>query len=328
MRTVPIITIISKYGINSRRLSKKYPVKYEDAIQAIKEYQNSDLKIVDVIDNKLYPSKSVSDHCQIKGCGKAIRYEYVLENKTSGERIVAGSTCVWPTLGFSKLQKKEFIGFENVIKEHHEMLLWKKDHMDIVYKLNRLQSERFTFYRPFWEEIEHSRLTEEDEKYIESVDVDKLIEEREEKKRRAAERKAARVAYLNANDAQKAQMDADYNKVIEALQSLLNDNPKNYFYKSLMDQHNRGWKLSPRQINSVKKNVNKNWYYKKIKGTKNDIMQEVDSILGNVFNALGIQPVKEEDSKDVLDKVSNAVNSDAKSKMAWALYRVKYGIVM
>lgn len=330
MRNKSIISIIRRYGISSRRLSPRCRIKYEDAIKGIKAYENSEMKIADVIDNVLNPSKSVSCHCQLPGCGMKIRYEYILENKLSHDKLVAGSTCVWPTLGFSELQKKEFRGFEKAIKEHSEMIEWSNEHQDVIDKLNRLKAENFTYYRAFWEEIEYSRLTDEDTTFIESVDVDKLIQEREDKKRKAEERKRQYEAYLKATEGERKRMKEEYDSVIKGLDSLVSAHPDNRFFASLKKQVERGNRLSSRQIVCVKNSVNREWYNTKVKGTKFDIMDKVDAMINPILEKNGISFKKGEldlgESLKEADKLISGLCDRAYS-FAWNLYKVKYQLV-
>lgn len=319
MRTKSIISIINRYGVNSRRLSPKCKIKYEQAIEAIKQYESADLKIADVIDNYITPKKSVSCKCQLPGCGHRIRYEYILEDKKSGDRMVAGSTCVWPTLGFSEIQKKEFNGYEKIIKEHSEMVLWARENPDIIDKLDTLKREGFMKYRPFWEEIEFSRLHPEDEEYIRNTDVDKLIEDREEKKR-------LREEYLRATKEERERTEKEYSKIITSLEDLVNSDPNNRFYSSLLTQHKQGKRLSQKQIRCIKVSANKRWYKENIEGTNLDIMGEVDAIVKPVINSTGLWD--ENHKKESTIKLTEIFDTkDNKTKWAWKLFRVKYELV-
>lgn len=320
MRSKSLISIIKRYGINSKRLSPRYKIKYEDAIKAIKKYESSELKIVDVIDNCVTPNKSISKKCQIPGCGHRIRYEYVLENKDTGEKIVAGSTCVWPTLGFSEIQKKEFGGYEKVIKEHNDMILWSRENPDIVMKLNRLKSEGFMKYRPFWEEIEFSRLHPEDEEYIRNTDVDKLIQEREE-------RRIKREEMLRRNREEQERINKEYDKIISSLEDLITENPNNNFYNSLMEQHKHGRRLSPRQVRCIKINANKKWYRDKIKGTSLDVMDRVESIVRPYIRQSGITWTEENKEENTRIMTEIFETKDDMTKMAWKLFRIKHDLV-
>ena len=330
MRSTSIISIIRRYGISSKRLSPKYKIKYEDAIKGIKAYESSEMKIADVIDNVISPHKSISCHCQLPGCGMKIRYEYVLENKLSHEKLVAGSTCVWPTLGFSELQKKEFRNFEKVIKDHSELIEWSNEHPEVVDKLNRLRNENFTYYRAFWEEIEFCRLNDEDTAFIESVDVDTLIKEREDRKRLREERRKEREAYVKATEEEKKRMDEEYESVLKGLDSLVSAHPENRFFISLKSQVNRGNKLSKRQIACIKNSVNRDWYNNNIKGTKFDIMDKADSMINPILEKNGISFEKNEsvlgESLKEAEKLISGL-CDRTYSFAWNLYKVKHQLV-
>ena len=328
MRSTPIIETLRKYGVNSKRLNPRCKIKYEDAIKAIKAYESADMKIAEVVDNVLEPKKSVSCHCQLPGCGMKIRYEYILENKISKERLVAGSTCVWPTLGFSELQKKEFRSFEKVIKDHSELVEWSNDNPDIIDKLKRLKDEKFFYYRAFWEEIEFCRLTDTDTDFIRNVDVDKLIEDREAKKRRIAEEKRKREEYLKASAEKRAEIDREYNEVLNALNTLFNNNPTNRFYKSLKLTVDSGRKLSETQMRCIKIDANKAWYRSKIKDTNLDIMSKVDSVINPILSSEGIT-FKTRDFGDKVSKIDTLIKGmDSKfHSLAWTLFKVKYELV-
>lgn len=320
MRSKSLISIIRRYGINSRRLSPRYKIKYEDAVKGIKKYESAELKIADVIDNYVTPKKSVSCKCQIPGCGHRIRYEYILENKDNGERMVAGSTCVWPTLGFSEIQKKEFNSYEKIIKEHNDMILWSRQNPDIIDKLETLKREGFNKFRPFWEEVEFSRLHPDDEEYIRNIDVQALINEREEKKR-------IREENLKRLKEEREKNDREYNKIIECLEDLARANTGNRFYNSLLSQHECGKKLSPKQIRCIKVNANKKWYKDHIKGTNLDIMDEVEEIVKPVMRASGVV-WSEENKQSCVQRMTEIFNTKSdKEKWAWKLFRIKHELV-
>lgn len=318
MRSKSIISIIKRYGLSSRRLNPKGKIKYEDAIKGLKGYENSELKIVEVIDNVLFPHRSISCNCQIPGCNHKIRYEYVLENKVSKDRIVAGSTCVWPTLGLSELEKKDFQKFEKVVKEYHDMLTWKSENPDVWDKLMKLKDADMTYYRPFWREIETCRLTEEDTEYIRGLDVDKLIKRRDEK--RAIEEENRR---LNAE--QRKAREAEYAKVVEGLDTLLNAYPDNNFYKSLKTTVTAGYKLSPSQVRWIKVGCNKLWYEKNIKGTSRDIMDKCEEVVAPILAKYGYTGNTD---KEAVNNINDNIGSeDEMMKLAWSLFKVKENLI-
>lgn len=322
MRSTPIIQIIRRYGLSSRRLSPKAHIKYEDAIKQMTQYESASLKIDDVIDNGLFPNKSISCHCQMPGCNHKIRYEYVLKNKVSGEKIVAGSTCVWPALGFSELQVKEFKDLEKVLKEHHALVEWSNDHPDILEKLARMRQEGLSQFRPFWEEVEVSRLTDEDTDYIASIDVDKVLEDREKEKQRRAARQAELRAYMNASASEKQKMDEDYQRVLEGLNCLIKAYPENAFYQSLQAQSERR-KLTGSQIRCIKLDRNLQWYNEHIKGTPKDIMGQCDSIIVPIMRKFN-QVWTAQGNNKFLEEMNQIISTmDAKVKLAWSLMKVK-----
>lgn len=319
MRTTSIISIIRRYGLSSRRLSSTNRIKYEDAIKGLEGYQNSELKISKVIDNKLFPNESISCRCQIPGCNKHIRYEYVLENKLSHAIIVAGSTCVWPTLGLSEIEKKDFLSYERAVKEYHDMLEWSKDNKDVVDKLKLMESERLNQFRPFWEEIRYCRLMDEDAEYIRSIDVDRIISRRDEEKRKKEE-------YRRMTEQQRIAADEAYSKVVSALETLARTYPNNNFYKSLSRQVSCGRKLSDRQIFCIKNGCNWMWYNTKIKGTDKDCWKTCEEIAKDIINASGVQLSP---TKEAIERGNNISKSyPSNIQLAWNVYKVKNELVL
>ena len=318
MRTTSIVSIIRKYGLSSKRLNPKNKIKYTDAIKSLTGYESSELKIAEIVDNVLYPNKSVSCNCQIPGCNHKIRYEYILENKASKERIVAGSTCVWPTLGLSELEKKDFMKFEKVVKEYHDMLTWKSENTDVWDKLMKLKDNDFTSYRAFWKEVETCRLTEEDTEYIRSLDVDNMIKVREEKARKAEE-----LRRMTAE--QRAEEEKAYNKVIDGLYKLINKYPDNSFYLSLVRSVKNGYRLTDSQLRWIKIGCNKIWYEENIKGTQRDIMDKCEDIVKPVLAKYGYTGKNDKESVIRINKNINSENSLV--KLAWCLFKVKEDLV-
>ena len=317
MRTKSIISIIRKYGLSSKRLNPKHKIKYEDAIKSLEGYENSELKIAEVIDNVLYPHRSISCQCQIPGCNHRIRYEYVLENKTSHQRIVAGSTCVWPTLGLSELEKKDFMKYEKVVKEYHDMIVWRKENQDVWDILMRLKDENFTAYKPFWKEVESCRLTDEDTEYIRGIDVDKLIQKREEKDKREEELRRMTAA-------EREKKEAEYKKVIDGLYKLINKYPENSFYLSLVKSVKHNIRLTDNQIKWIKIGCNKMWYEENIKGTSKDIMDKCEEIITPVLEKYGYRR-DEESIKLINDNISGETGM---VRLAWNLFKVKENLVL
>ena len=320
MRKTPLIYIIRKYGLGSSRLSLKCRIKYEDALKKMKSYESAELRIVDVIDNHFEPSRSISHHCQIESCGQAIRYEYVLENKVTGQRIVAGSTCVWPLLGFSEIQKKEFLTMEEVIRERHLVVEWRQSHREVLERLQVMRANQFWQFRPFWEEVEYTRLTDDDTNYILSVDLERLVNEKREKERKQEERRAAEEkARLEAEEAEQ--------KLLKGLDKLVVTYPQNTFYASLKRQVDSGHKLSENQIRHVKLGCNRLWYKECIKGTSRDIMDQCVEIMDTVKGQLGIKDYDTLSNEEVKRIEVDIQAFDERIKLAWALLRVKKDIV-
>lgn len=319
MRTVSIVSIIRKYGLSSKRLNPKNRIRYEDAIKGLKGYESSELKIVEVIDNHLFPNKSISCNCQIPGCNHKIRYEYVLENKCSKDKIVAGSTCVWPTLGFSEIEKKDFLRYEKVVKKFHDMVEWKDKNLDVWDKLMKLKSADMSNYRAFWKEVEYCRLTDEDTEYIRGLDVDELI-------RRRDRREQEKEEFRRMSTEQKKQKEVEYNKVLDGLETLLKRYPDNRFYQSLDGVVRAGYKLSNRQLRCIKVGCNKMWYEDNIKGTSRDIMDKCEEILSPILERYSYKGNFDEEAVKIIN--ANIVNESGEIKLAWNLFKVKEGLVL
>jgi hypothetical protein len=180
MRTNSIISILRKRRALRRRASRR--IKYAEALQLLKAYENNNLKIKTLIDNKLQPNKSISNKCTLDGCGHPIRYEYVLVTIDTGIEKVVGSTCVAVMLDLSKEQIKEFSKIETTMKDFHDMLLWRKTNMDVWEKLQEIKKLNLEWFKPFWEEVDFSRLHPEDEDFIRSLSIDEAIKYNEDKK--------------------------------------------------------------------------------------------------------------------------------------------------
>ena len=327
MRTVSITEIIRRYGLSSKRLSPKNRIKYTDAVKGITKYESADYTLDGVIDNKLEPNHSISCNCQIPGCNMRIRYEYVLKDKKSGNKVVAGSTCVWPTLGMSELEKKEFLSYDKAIKEHSDLLEWEKANPDVVAKLDRLKGLSLHQYRPYWEEIEYSRLMDEDTEYIRNLDVDEIVRRLEEAKRVKEERRRKEEEYRKASDEEKKRLDDEYNRVLQGLDSLIENNPDSAFYKSLKSQVRYGRKLTEKQCDCVKRGVNQLWYDTKIKGTSSDVMKSCVSVVHAELSNLKVS--FDFSNKDDIRKATSLFDRmDPAKRMAWRLYRVKMGLVV
>lgn len=328
MRTVPIIQIIRRYGLTSKRLNPKNRIRYEDAISTLKGMNGTDFEIESVIDNDWEPNKSISHHCQIPGCGQCIRYEYVLKDKRDEKKkLVVGSTCVWPTLGLGELGKKEFQTLDKAVREHGLMVSWRAENQDVVEKLNRLKSENLTYFRAFWEEIEYSRLMDEDAEFIRSVDVDKEIQKRDEAIRRKKERQERRRnMYRSYSSPSTAPIsDAEYEKVLRCLKVLASENPRNRFYANLLSTSEK-FHLTANQIFCIKKDANYRWYVKNIKGTDKDCYDTCQDVIDPIITGwnIGFNPRE----KDKVDEANARFSCESEDiKMAWKLYKIKNVIV-
>lgn len=175
MRETSIISIIRRYGLNSKKLSDNYRIKFRDTLTDFSVYNSDDLGLVEVVDNASDPDRSLSDVCMVRGCGKRIRYEYHLLDKRTDNLIVCGSSCCCTLLGLSKLQQKSFKSIETALKEKKELEEWKKNNPDIIKKLEKLNCYDLPFYKPFINEIAFSALTKEDTEFISKVNTKLLL---------------------------------------------------------------------------------------------------------------------------------------------------------
>ncbi len=175
MRDTSIISIIRKYGLSSKKLDPKYRVHFLKVLENLDRFNTDSLKLVEVIDNVSKPERSLSDRCQIPGCGKKIRYEAHVLNADTGEYITCGSNCCCTLLGLSKIQAKNFMRIEEALKEKAELEQWKKDNPETVKKLELLSRYDLPFFQPFINEIRYSALNPEDTSYINEVNVKLVI---------------------------------------------------------------------------------------------------------------------------------------------------------
>ncbi len=175
MRDVSIISIIRRFGLNSKKLSEDYRVKFRDALKDLSEYCNDKLELVEVIDNRANPELSISSKCMVQGCGKNIRFEYHIHEKNVDKLIVCGSNCCCTLLGLSKLQQKSFKSIEASLKEKKELEDYKKSNPDIIEKLEKLKGYDLPFYKPFCDEITASALTGEDTEFIRKLNMKLVI---------------------------------------------------------------------------------------------------------------------------------------------------------
>ncbi len=158
-------------------------IHYDQALEALKAYQSEDLCVSNVTDNITFPDESISNVCQVPGCGQKIRYEYVIENKENYDKIIVGSTCVGEVLGLGEEETKDFPKIENAIKDYHRKIRWERMYPDVVEKLNALKENDIRFFRPFWEEIVYAPLDEEDTEYIKNLNVGKIVEMKKQGKK-------------------------------------------------------------------------------------------------------------------------------------------------
>ena len=177
MRDISIISIIRRYGLNSKKLDPKYRVRFLDTLSDMEQFSTESLKLVEVIDNISEPEKSYSNRCQIPGCGKKIRYEAHVLNTDAGEYITCGSNCCCTLLGLSKIRIRNFMKIEEALKEKTELEQWKKDNPEIVKKLELFSKYDLPFFQPFINEVRYSALNPEDTSYINEVNTKLVIDD-------------------------------------------------------------------------------------------------------------------------------------------------------
>lgn len=177
MRDTSIISIIRRYGLNSKKLDPKYRVRFLDTLSDMEQFSTESLKLVEVIDNISEPEKSYSNRCQIPGCGKKIRYEAHVLNTDVGEYITCGSNCCCTLLGLSKIRTRNFMKIEEALKEKAELEQWKKDNPEIVKKLELFSKYDLPFFQPFINEVRYSALNPEDTSYINEVNTKLVIDD-------------------------------------------------------------------------------------------------------------------------------------------------------
>jgi hypothetical protein len=354
-------------SIMSRRKMKKRLFKYVEALTALKAYGNSEMKVKEIIDNVMFPNRSRSHHCQVPHCGMAIRYEYVMVNKTSGDEIVVGSTCVWEMLGLSKEQIKEFGKFESTVKEFHKMLAWKKDNQDVYAKVKDLEGRNVKPFEPFWNEVKYTSLGDWDTEYIRNLDVDAEEKRYKESLERIAARRnrtyaplapVAPVSSVVVKSIDDRKMlndksitysdDAEYVKVLTCLDRLIARNSNDGFLISLRNDSNEK-SLTFSQMRAVKLETNRVYYEDKVKDDpiKNKIYMGCEFVVEPLFLKAG----KDKDIKvfgpdlerlennkcgyrNMVNKYRSQFNEfiqtkcDADTKYAWMMYRIKHAILI
>lgn len=317
-------------SILRRKRRKKRLMKYKEALQALKAYQNSKLRLIRVIDNQLNPNKSISSKCQVPHCGKSIRYEYLLENKETGEKIVAGSTCVWELLNLSEQKIKDFRKIEKTIKNFHKVIEWRRKNEDVYNKLMKLKKNNVTKFREFWEEIEYCPLCDFDTEYIRNLDIDKEIEKHNKKLKGKNFKK--NIPNISGED------DDNYEKVINSLNELLKEYPNNKFYKSLKEQSLEKV-LTKKQIWCIKKGMNKLYFEKYVKNDPKKLSiyaasdyKMFDLFRENVKNRkirLYIEDLKKLNkgkTRELIIKYKKQIDKVLGNNPYWQMYRLKYNI--
>lgn len=343
MRSRSIISVLRRQGRLRRTKSR---IKYEEALKRLQAYQNSELQLKQVVDNVRYPKKSISKKCQLEGCGSIIRWEYTLESKITGERIIAGSTCVWVMLGLSEEEIKAFTKAEYSIKAFHDMLEWKSENEDVYEKLQQLKENNIWFFKPFWEEIDYCRLCEEDTQYIRDVDLDAELKRKAEKERTKSKLSSIVDNLKNSNNYVK-ERDPEFEKVVKSLDELHSKYPNDSLIHSMYTQASSGKVLSDNQIHKIKALTNKEYFLEKIKGTEEEVhYNHCDATIIHRFRVsseartiriyyMDIQKINSvEGVKHMIVKYQKQFHEyinnqkDPNIKKLWKYYRIKHEIVV
>lgn len=174
MREISIISIIRKYGLESKRISHDYHVKYDDALKLLSDCKNSHLSIVNAVDNVREPGKSMSHKCQISSCGKRIRYEYWVKDSKTNKTISVGMNCACALLGLSKIQANKLKTVDQLLRDRAELEEWKIVNKDVYDKLQYIEKLNLDHFKPFCNEIKYVALNKEDTDYIRNVNY-KLV---------------------------------------------------------------------------------------------------------------------------------------------------------
>ncbi len=317
-----ILSILRRNG-RTRFLKKKH-MKYIDALNKLRSYQKGNLRLTDVVDNAWTPSKSISDKCQVEGCGKRIRYEYILRNVETEEMLIAGSTCVWAMLDLSKDEIKDFNKIERTIKDYHKSLKWRLDNPDVWEKVVELKKRGFRDFEPFWVEAERVDLTDEDTEYLRNLDLD-----------------TAGTVTLSGHSGHSTVSSLskdEYKKVMEYLE-LLSDKYPDRRYIQYLWSISKNTVLSDQQVRSVKLEVQKDYYETKVKSNPPllELYNKADDEFIPAFKKLVEERkvrVYSEDLKlldtepeNLISKYRKQIN-DHMSSVVWGLYRIKNGVVL
>ena len=323
-------------GILSRKRKKKRYMRYVEALQSMRAYQNNELKLEMVLDLNRHPGMSIGGgRCQISSCNQWIRWEYHLKSKITGDIIAVGSTCVWTLLEMSKEQIKEFNKIEGVIKDFHKMMEWRRGNMDVWDKIRQAKNRGIMSLEPFWEEVKYAMLDDEDTDYIRSLDLNKE-EDRWRVEKENKERIERAKAYKKNT---KKEPPEGYEKVLKALGALTDKYPKEGFYKSLKEAANRGT-LSDKQIASIKIATNKMYFEEVVKKDAKlmNIYRNCDGEVEKEFLKLageGKIKIYSGDRVNIEQKAEKMVRKYRKQfhkfigkDVKWRLYRLKHNIIL
>lgn len=338
MRKNSIISELRKKG-RVRRL-RSHRIKYSDALQKLKAFQNNKLIMIGMVDNNLSPNKSISNRCQVDTCKKRIRYEYKLMHKDTKDLIIVGSTCVGHMLDLSVSDVKDFTKVDKSIKDFHAMLKWKNDNKDVYDKTKTLEKLDIKWFTPFWEEIKYCPLHPDDTVYIQGIDMDKEIDRNNLRGKSKVVTVTSSVKTINNT----AVVNEHYGRILSYLEELFIKYPKDSALASMRIQVNVGKVLTDNQQYTIKCLVNQDYFKTKIKGTPQEVLyNSCDKDIVRFFQ----EKVSDKSVKiyflDVDDlytiKVSALINkykkqfdslllNTPKLKTLWKYYRIKHNIIL
>jgi hypothetical protein len=202
------------------------------------------------------------------------------------------------------------------------MLQWKKDNPDVVEKIEKAKQANLSQFRPFWEEITHSALLDEDTEYIRETNIDQIITAREERDRKARE-------WCQLSLQQREEQKAEYQKVLTALDALVQANPENHFYASIKALSDRGIHLSDKQIRCIKIDTNKHWFesYIKPSASRMEVYNTCETYIMPIITQHYINDPLNMPSSIIKNLNSIIHEMDKKTQLAWSCYKVKHELV-
>lgn len=162
-----IISIIKKEGIYSEKIQK---INANTEILDEPIFENKKYKLIDVIDNRLEPSKSISNKC--KFCNGTIKYEHHLLDKTTNKCYSIGADCACECLNIYDFKTKAV--YDSLTTTYLKIKQWKQRHKTTYENLEALSKLDHPFYNPFVNAIKRQELSNEDIDVIDSANIKAL----------------------------------------------------------------------------------------------------------------------------------------------------------